>query len=150
MSRAINPATQALIEKWEGRRNFAYLDITGKPTIGVGHYDPALVPGVTRWTDEQVDTVFFADSCMAGDQVLALVTVALTDGQYGALVDFVYNEGAGRLAASTLLRCLNAGDNSGAAVAFLLWDKAEVDGTLETVEPLLERRQDEQALFLSA
>jgi lysozyme len=36
------------------------------------------------------------------------VTVPLTQGQYDALVSFTYNEGAGRLQSSTLLKDLNA------------------------------------------
>jgi GH24 family phage-related lysozyme (muramidase) len=37
-----------------------------------------------------------------------LVTVPLTQGQYSALVSFLYNEGAGRLQTSTLLKDVNA------------------------------------------
>jgi hypothetical protein len=43
------------------------------------------------------------------------VKVALTQGQYHALVSFTYNEGAGRLQSSTLLKILNAGNAAGAA-----------------------------------
>jgi len=53
-----------------------------------------------------------------------LVKVALTQGQFDALVDFCFNLGAGRLAKSTLLRCLNAGRYNDAAEQLLLWDLA--------------------------
>jgi len=38
-----------------------------------------------------------------------LVRVELTQGQFDALVDFTYNLGSIRLAGSTLLHALNAG-----------------------------------------
>jgi lysozyme len=52
------------------------------------------------------------------------VRVALTQGQFDALVDFTYNLGGGRLAASTLLRDLNAGQYDAAAEQLLVWDMA--------------------------
>ncbi len=43
---------------------------------------------------------------------------------FDALVDFVFNLGAGRLASSTLLRYLNAGKYDAAAWQLLAWDHA--------------------------
>jgi lysozyme len=48
------------------------------------------------------------DAGYAEHAVTHLVTVSLTQGQYDALVSFTYNEGAGRLQSSTLLKDLNA------------------------------------------
>jgi lysozyme len=49
------------------------------------------------------------DVAYAEHAVEHLVKVPLTQGAYDALVSFTYNEGAGRLQTSTLLRVLNAG-----------------------------------------
>jgi lysozyme len=51
-----------------------------------------------------------------------LVKVALTQGQFDALVDFCFNVGSGKLAASTLLKDLNAGQYAQAAEQLLRWD----------------------------
>jgi lysozyme len=47
--------------------------------------------------------------------------VPLTQGQYDALVSFPFNEGAGRLQASTLLKMLNAGNYQATAGQFGAW-----------------------------
>ena len=60
----------------------------------------------------------------------------------------VFNIGAGNLAASTLLRKVNAGDFAGAAEQFLVWDKARVNGVLQPLPGLTRRRRAERALFM--
>lgn len=52
----------------------------------------------------------------AARDVLRLVKVPLTPGQFDALVSFAHNVGATSFAKSTLLVRLNAGDYDGAAV----------------------------------
>jgi len=44
-----------------------------------------------------------------------LVAVPLTQGQYASMVSFTFNEGAGRLQSSTLLKVLNAKEYGGGA-----------------------------------
>ena len=56
--------------------------------------------------------------------VAHLVRVALTQGQFDALVDFCFNLGAGRLTTSSLLRELNAGHYEIAGEQLLRWDFA--------------------------
>jgi lysozyme len=70
----------------------------------------------------------------------------LTQNQFDALVDFVFNIGGGNFGTSTLLRKVNASDFLGAAAEFLRWDRlhgVEVPG-------LLRRRQAEANLFQTA
>jgi lysozyme len=62
----------------------------------------------------------------AEQAVKRLVKVAITQGQFDALVDFVFNLGARRLAASTLLQDLNTGSYDRAAEGLLRWDHAGV------------------------
>ncbi len=79
------------------------------------------------------------------DHFVNWLTVSLNQNQFDALCDFVYNEGSGHFASSTLLKLLNQGDYQGAADQFLVWDVAG-----GKVEPgLLARRQQERALFLT-
>jgi GH24 family phage-related lysozyme (muramidase) len=74
------------------------------------------------------------------------VKVSVTQNQFDALVDFVFNLGQGKFAGSTLLRGLNAGDFSGAAAEFVKWDHAGG----QVVPGLLRRRLAEAQLFQSA
>ena len=67
----------------------------------------------------------------------------LTQGQFDALVDFVFNLGAGRLASSTLLTYLNAGNTDAAAWQLLAWDHA---GSTE-IAGLKARREAEFRLW---
>ncbi|ECS1118898.1 lysozyme, partial [Salmonella enterica] len=77
--------------------------------------------------------------------VSRLVKVKLTQGQFDALVSFVYNLGARAFSGSTLLRKLNAGDYDGAAGEFMRW----VSPGTKVEAGLRRRRQAERDLFLS-
>ena len=83
------------------------------------------------------------DVSIAAACVNAVVTVKLTQQEFDALVDFVFNLGAGAFKGSTMLRNLNAGNFTSAAAQFDLWDRA--GGAV--VAGLLRRRQAEAALF---
>ena len=113
-----------LLKKSEGFRNRTYTDIAGVRTIGYGH---RLLPGENYPNGIDLPT---AERILACDVVSAelaverLVNVPLTQGQFDALVDFVFNLGAARLASSTLLSYLNSGKSDAAAWQLLAWDHA--------------------------
>lgn len=107
------------IKAYEGVRLKAYLDTGGVPTIGVGH-TKGVKMGMTA-TPEQVDQWLTEDLEEAESDVLRLVKVPLSQGQFDALVSFVFNLGAGQVGSSTLLRKLNAGDYEGARNQFHRW-----------------------------
>jgi lysozyme len=69
--------------------------------------------------------------------------VPLKQGQYDALVSFTYNEGAGRLQSSTLLKVLNAGDYAAVPAEFIKW----VFGGGVKLPGLVTRRSAEAAMF---
>lgn len=113
-----------LIKKSEGFRDQVYRDVVGFPTIGYGHL---IKPGETfpnGITEPQAAAILACDVHDAEQAVARLVKVALTQGQFDALVDFCFNLGAARLASSTLLRELNAGNSDVAAAELLSWDHA--------------------------
>ena len=140
--RQISAAGLALVKSFESCRLVAYQDEAGVWTIGWGHVGPEVVEGLV-WTQGQADGVLMMDLAVAEGAVERLVKIGLTAGQFDALVDFVYNEGEGHFAESTLLRCLNAGDLDSAMAQFKRWDivAGEVDGGL------LRRRTAELVLF---
>ena len=106
----------------------------------------ALYPGgITR---EQAETLLRGDLIPRAAVVASGARVALSDGQFGALLSLLFNIGAGNLAASTLLRKLNEGDYAAAAEQFLVWDKARVNGVLTSLPGLLRRRKAERAMFV--
>lgn len=113
-----------LIKKSEGFRGRIYLDVAGIPTIGYGHrllHPASFLNGIDEM---QAAQLLAADVREAEQTVERLVRVALTQGQFDALVDFAFNLGAGRLGSSTLLRILNQGRYADAAEQLLRWDVA--------------------------
>jgi lysozyme len=140
-----------------------YLDPVGIWTIGWGHAIPAPGGGWLRGasnaalarslypggiTKAQAELLLRGDLVDTGRDVERLVTVDLDDEQFGALVSFTFNLGAGSLGQSTLLKKLNAGDFAAAADQFLAWNKGRVNGQLVVLPGLARRRTAERALFL--
>lgn len=120
----LSDAGLELLKRSEGFRSFTYKDVAGFPTIGYGH---RILPGEmfpAGIDDAQASTILLADVKIAEDAVTRLVTVTISQGQFDALVDFTFNLGAGRLAGSTLLRCLNGGNDEAAGEQLLRWDIA--------------------------
>jgi lysozyme len=134
----------ALTEKCEGCRLTAYQDAGGVWTNGYGNTH-GVVPGSTI-TQQVAAADLSANIQNSVNDVNQLVTVQLTQGEFDALVDFDFNLGRGRLATSTLLSLLNAGEFAEAAVQFDRWDLC--DGTV--MAGLLRRRQLETAEFTAA
>lgn len=113
-----------LIKKSEGFRDHVYLDVAGFRTIGYGHLVKPSESFPSGIDEPQAAAILATDVEVAEQAVARLVKVALTQGQFDALVDFCFNLGAGRLAGSSLLRELNAGRHDEAAQQLLSWDHA--------------------------
>jgi lysozyme len=136
----------------------AYLCPSGRWTCGWGS-----TRGVTKdtvWTQEQADARLIEDMAAAERIVNArfvpsLKRPALTQGQFDALCDFVFNTGGAKFTekSCTLLRWLNAGEPSEqVAEQFTRWvyGKNPKTGLMEPLPGLVKRRAAEKALFLSA
>lgn len=113
----------------EGEVLHPYLDPRGIWTIGTGSIWDLAGNRVTAATPPishaQNLILLHRELRSAFDTVDAdLQHVPLTVDEEAALVDFVFNVGAGNFEASTLLRDLRAGDYEGAANEFLRWDHA--------------------------
>jgi lysozyme len=110
-----------LIKRSEGFRGQVYIDVAGVRTIGYGHRVAPQESFPGGIDESQAVTLLAGDVRQAEQTVGRLVRVALTQGQFDALVDFCFNLGAGRLAASTLLRELNASRYDAAGEQLLYW-----------------------------
>jgi lysozyme len=131
-----------MIEGFEGLRLTAYQDARDIWTIGYGHTGPDVKPGLTI-TREEAQAFLEQDVAKAMWAINQAVKVPLTQGEFDALSDFVYNAGIGAFGTSTLLKKLNAGDYAGAAAEFDKWDHAGA----RLCSGLLRRRQAETAEF---
>jgi lysozyme len=124
----------------------AYLDSGGVPTIGWGSirmFGNPVKMGMTC-TQAQADEQAALDVKATEDAINKLVKVLITQNQFDALVNLVYNIGIPAFSKSTLLRKLNARDYLGAGSEFMRWvydNGKEVDG-------LKNRRRREKAKFL--
>ena len=139
----LSAAGLELLKRAEGFRGRMYLDVNGFPTIGYGHrlLNPNSFPdGIA---EAQAAEILVSDVRDAEQAVARLVKVALTQGQFDALVDFCFNLGAGKLAKSTLLKVLNGGRYEAAGEQLLRWDIA---GGKENAG-LKARREAELALW---
>jgi lysozyme len=132
----------ALTELFEGCELTAYQDQVGVWTIGYGHTGSEVRSGLTI-TQEQAEAYLANDVAGAATCVNRVVTLALTQQEFDALVDFVFNLGTGAFQGSTLLKDLNSGDIATAATQFDHWDHAGG----QIVAGLLRRRQAETAMF---
>jgi lysozyme len=142
----LSAAGMDLLKRSEGFRNRVYLDVAGLPTIGYGHrllHPESFPSGI----DEALAADLLASDVRDAEQAVArLVKVPLAQGQFDALVDFVFNLGSGRFATSTLLKCLNAGRHDEAVKELLRWDRANS----QEVPALRLRREAEANLWQSA
>lgn len=133
-------ATQLTVS-FEGCVLKAYRDNGGVWTIAYGHTrgvkegDVCTLFQAEKWLDEDYAD---AETC-----VNKLVSVELTQPEFDALVDFVFNVGGSKFAGSTMLKLINQSKFLSAADEFLKWKF--VKGTI--CAGILRRRIAERELF---
>lgn len=132
-----------LTKEFEGLKLLAYQDGGGVWTIGYGHTKNVKKGDLI--TAEGAQRFLEFDVMDAVDAVNKLVKVQLTQNEFDALVDFVFNLGESQFTTSTLLRMLNKGDFVGAASQFKRWNLD--NGKVE--KGLVRRRKAEEDLFNS-
>ena len=134
----------ALIKKFEGLKLSDYLCPAGKRTIGYGHTGADVKQGM-RISVDQAEEMLRWDVLRFEKSVNELVTVAMTQGMFDALVSFAFNLGAGSLKQSTLLKKLNGGDVDSAGDEILRWNRAGG----KVLIGLTERRKAENRVFMT-
>ncbi len=139
-------AMKKCIKNYEGLRLKAYLCPAGKWTIGYGH-TLGVQPGDV-WTAEMADKAFENDVRTCEARIKRIVAVKLTQGQFDALVDFVFNFGYGALAESTLLVLLNKSSYEAAGNQLPRWIHAKVKGKMVPLDGLVKRRNNALKFWL--
>ena len=148
MTRQINMQGLALVKEFEGCKLDAYQDVAGIWTIGYGHIR-GVQPGMRISQTEAEQTLL--DDLLGTEAVVDAATgnVPTSDNQFAAMVVLCFNIGSANFRGSTVLREHLAGHTDAAADAFLMWNKARVDGVLQPVTGLTNRRSAERALYLT-
>jgi len=150
----------AMIKHHEGVRQKPYRCPAKLWTVGVGHVlypehgklkveERANLP--LRPEDERIFSMDEVNAILRTDLdrfergVEKFCPVLLTQGMFDSLVSFAFNCGLGTLQRSTLRQKLLRGDKEGAADELLKYSMAGG----KVLKGLLNRRNDERALFLS-
>jgi lysozyme len=158
----MNVSAKALkvIKHHEGLRFNPYRCPAKLWTIGVGHVlypeqgklkiderdgFPLRPEDDRKFSMDEVDAILAADLQRFERGVERFVSVALTQGEFDALVSFSFNVGLGTLQRSTLRAKLNRNDKDGAADELLKYCMA--GGKI--LKGLQNRRIDERAMFFS-
>jgi lysozyme len=131
-----------LTEQSEGCRLKAYQDTGGVWTIGYGH-TKGVYPGQVI-TQAQAEALLKLDIAYA-EKCVNDHALPCTQGQFDALVDFVFNVGPSQFLNSHLYAYHKAGEYNKAAAEFSKWkfDNGKV------VLGLVKRRGNEAACYLS-
>ncbi len=113
--------------------------VEGTLSIGYGHTGPDVYVGLV-WTQQQVDDQRLTDMQVAesavNDALANARNVTLTNNQFGAIADLVFNIGTGNFLKSRLRSLLVSGKLSLIPAEFPKWVKAK-----GAVEPGLQRRR---------
>ncbi len=137
-----------LIKDAEGFRAEAYKCSADKWTIGWGHtLDVKAGDSVTK---DEAEKLLDADIEYFEDIVNQYVKVPFTQGQFDALVSFIFNVGEGNFKNSDLLGYLNQEQYENASEEFNKWVYAKnKEGTYEVLPGLKTRRARETEVFNS-
>jgi len=123
----------------------SYVCPAGKWTIGYGS-TKGIRSGM-KMTKDECDLRLREDLRSAEADVKRYVSVPLTQGQFDALVSFVFNLGGANFRSSTLLKKLNQGLYNDVPEQIMRWNKARVGGKLTVLNGLTRRRAAEAAIF---
>jgi len=149
-----------MIKHHEGVRQKPYRCPAKLWTIGVGHVlypeqgklklderdgFALKIEDFRTFSMEEVDAILRTDLDRFERGVEKFCPVALTQGQFDALVSFSFNVGLGTLQRSTLRQKVLRGDMEGASEELLKYCMAGG----KVLRGLLNRRKDEQAVFNS-
>lgn len=135
--------TVAMVTEFEGYDPNPYLDPIGVLTVCYGHTGPDIIPTKT-YTKAECKALLEKDLAIVAKSVNPLIKVSIPDYTRAALYSFTYNVGTGAFSRSTLLKKLNAGDQTGACNELKRWIYA---GGVKW-KGLMTRREVEKAVCL--
>lgn len=135
-------AGRDLIKKYEGLRLKAYKCPAGVWTIGYGH-----TRGVTSSTEisQSMADLFLLDDIRSLERHINKLGINFRQGQFDAIVSFMFNLGEGNFNKSTLKKKILAGGNDeDIAAEFKKWNKAGG----KVLDGLTKRREEEAEMWL--
>lgn len=128
----------------EGFKTNVYLDPVGLKTACVGHLITKNDPKKTQYTEDECIQIFVSDWKKHQKQLDSVVKVPYaSEWMYGALTDFTFNVGIGKVQSSTLLRKLNSGDYEGTCQELTKWVFASTNEGKKKLPGLVIRRTKE-------
>ncbi len=143
----VSRAGVELIKSFEGLRSTAARLPDGRWTLGYGHTFSAREGA--RVTQEDADALLRFDLLPIVDAINNAILVPLNQNQFDALVSFCFNIGVDNFQQSSVLKCINEGRMTEAALAMDSWRSAEFNGQTYVLAPLIRRRAAEKNLFLT-
>jgi len=140
------------LSNWEGCILKPYKDIAGLRTIGIGHLikPGENFPDDVLITKERALEILAEDVKICEDAIKKHIKVPLGQNQFDALVSFGFNCGVGVYSKSGVATVLNAGKYADVPAQLLSWSKARVNGVLQVVQGLYNRRKSEGQLFMKS
>ena len=143
----VSRAGVELIKSFEGLRQTAARLPDGRWTIGYGHTFSAREGA--RVTQEDADALLRFDLLPIVDSLNNMILVPVNQNQFDALVSFSFNIGIENFGSSSVLKRINEGRMTEAALAMDAWRSAEFNGQTYVLAPLIRRRAAEKNLFLT-
>lgn len=139
----------------EGYRRFPYNLGDGRITIGYGETNPSIVARYAKSGISEPTARKLLENRANHDYIPHIARLAseihysLDQNQIDALASFIYNLGPGVLEKGTTMGSALRSRNRGAvAQAFLVYDKARINGIIRVLPGLHTRRQRERLLWL--
>lgn len=137
-----NHTAVQIIKEEETLQLEAY-ELGGVWLIGYGHL--MLEGEKDVITEEEADAFLRDDLHWCEGAIERYVKVPVTLNEFSAMVAFCYNVGSGKTRGSSIVKKVNTEDRSGAADAFLLWNR--MNGVV--MAALANRRARERTLFIT-
>ena len=139
-----------LIAKWEGIVLKPYKDIAGLRTIGIGHLIKSgeNFPDGVEITREKAFDLLASDVAICEEAIKKHIKAPLNQNQFDALVSFGFNCGTGVYVNSGVATAVNSKNFDKVPEKLTEWSKARVNGVLQTVTGLLNRRKHEAEVFM--
>lgn len=137
----------SLIKQFEGCKLTAYLDITGKATIGYGHTKNVKLGD--KLSLQACENLLLEDVAICEKALNTYIAKGyiFNQNQYDALISFCFNLGVGNL---TKLLSGRKNNNTAIAQAIPKYCHARINGKMTSITGLIRRRTAEKKLFCTS